>query len=50
VKCWGNNYDGQLGLGELSFEPQPPQLVAGLPGPVTAVVTGGDHNCVVLRS
>jgi alpha-tubulin suppressor-like RCC1 family protein len=48
VKCWGNNYDGQLGLGELRFEPQPPQLVAGLPGPVTAVVTGGDHTCVLL--
>jgi alpha-tubulin suppressor-like RCC1 family protein len=47
VKCWGNNADGQLGIGAISVE-QPPQLVVGLPGPVTAITNGGDHTCVLL--
>ena len=48
MKCWGNNFDGQVGLGAISFVPEPPQTVVGLPGPVASIAVGGDHTCAVL--
>ena len=51
VRCWGDNYDGQLGdLG--TPEPPPFDLVAidGLQGGVTGVDAGADHACARLAA
>ncbi|NVB42009.1 hypothetical protein G6O69_29555 [Pseudenhygromyxa sp. WMMC2535] len=51
VRCWGNNYDGQLGLGHtnsIGGDELPSE--AGdlpLPGPPTAISLGGDHTCAL---
>src|SRR5438874_878785 len=51
--CWGDNRHGQLGVAAPSSSPTPLK-VQGLPGPVTAIVIGGDlsqtrpaHTCAL---
>lgn len=45
VKCWGGNYDGQLGDGTF-VDRYTPVVVSGLNG-VTALAVGGYHACVL---
>ena len=48
IACWGDNAEGQLGIGTLD-SPQPqPQPVSDLAGPATAVDTGPHHTCARL--
>jgi alpha-tubulin suppressor-like RCC1 family protein len=49
VKCWGANYDGQLGDGT-TFNRLSPRDVAGLSGPVKAVALGSSHTCALLET
>jgi len=49
VKCWGHNYDGQLGLGYTSDQVSSPTVVPGLTD-VASLVAGGSHTCAVLVS
>ncbi len=53
VSCWGSNSSGELGDGLESFKPDGkshiPKLVAGLPGPASAIAAGGQHYCALLR-
>jgi len=50
VKCWGNNYLGQLGNGDTSLtQSNTPVQVTGLTSGVTAVGSGYDHTCAVLN-
>jgi alpha-tubulin suppressor-like RCC1 family protein len=54
VRCWGNNYYGQLGYGnteDIGDDEQP--FTAGdvdVGGMVAAVVAGGDQSCVLLNT
>jgi len=56
VKCWGNNYEGQLGLGDTNIRGgQPGEMGANLPavdlGPgavATAIAAGNYHTCALL--
>lgn len=45
VKCWGNNTNGQLGIGSLENQPVPVQVV-GLSG-VSAIDLGSRHACAI---
>lgn len=45
VKCWGNNTNGQLGIGSLDNQPAPVQVV-GLSG-VSAIDLGSRHACAI---
>lgn len=47
VKCWGDNFRGQLGIGNTA---QPFAVVDTIPAGsnVTAMSAGGDHTCVVV--
>ncbi len=47
VKCWGDNYSGQLGDGT-KIKRLTPVSVSGLNQRVTALATTTDHNCVRL--
>ena len=50
VKCWGDNYFGELGLGYATEdEVSSPALVPGLTD-VASLVLGGNHACAVLVS
>jgi alpha-tubulin suppressor-like RCC1 family protein len=46
--CWGDNYDGELGLGDLLYR-DAPAAVAGVSG-VTRIARGpsADHSCAVI--
>lgn len=46
VKCWGNNFWGQLGDGTKTVRPVPVQVI-GLPGGVTAIEAGASHTCAI---
>lgn len=46
--CWGLNLNGQLGLGSVTVDSQPPQPV-DLPG-VVSVSLGADFTCVLLST
>jgi alpha-tubulin suppressor-like RCC1 family protein len=47
VRCWGDNYYGQLGDGSWIDRTTPVQ-VAGLPNAVSAVAAGGTHTCYLM--
>lgn len=49
VKCWGNNYHGELGNGSTQDSGDPVD-VEGLAGIATAVSAGSNHTCAVLDS
>ena len=49
VKCWGNNYYGQLGDGTIVGRLRPVS-VYGLGGAAVAVTTGDFHTCALLSS
>jgi hypothetical protein len=48
VRCWGYNYDGQLGNNSITNSPIPVQ-VQGLTSSVTAIAAGGGHSCAVVN-
>jgi alpha-tubulin suppressor-like RCC1 family protein len=46
VKCWGNNYSGQLGDGSSSARLTAVD-VSGLSSGVSAITSGGSHTCAI---
>jgi serine/threonine-protein kinase len=44
--CWGDNAEGQLGVGDLVAR-EAPTLVAGMDADVTAVKAGAAHTCAI---
>jgi alpha-tubulin suppressor-like RCC1 family protein len=49
VKCWGNNYHGELGDDSSIEESLLPVDVIGLNDDVTFIASGGFHNCAIFR-
>jgi len=47
VKCWGNNWASQLGLGTSTEEYNTPQDVVGLGSGVLAIAAGRMHTCAL---
>jgi alpha-tubulin suppressor-like RCC1 family protein len=48
VKCWGINYNGELGDGSMNHSPLPVQ-VEGLTAGVTALAAGNWHACALVN-
>jgi alpha-tubulin suppressor-like RCC1 family protein len=48
VQCWGDNWAGQVGIGQASIS-APVSHVAGLAGRATAIATGYAQSCAVLE-
>ena len=49
VKCWGANWNGQLGVGTTG-QPSVPVQVSGLTGGVASVTAGAGHTCAVMTT
>ena len=49
VQCWGSNYDGKLGRGNVGGEYGSPQTVTGLSGTVTSLSAGTHHTCAIIQ-
>ncbi|MDO9087214.1 MAG: hypothetical protein Q7U53_13490 [Anaerolineaceae bacterium] len=47
IKCWGDNWDGQLGNGTNGYESKIPVDVVGLSSGVKAVSAGTQHTCAI---
>ena len=56
VSCWGSNAYGELGNGQSTGDPQDNSADSAVPVKVigisdaTAIVTGGNHTCALLRT
>ncbi len=46
VKCWGNNFRGQLGDDTISFQSTPIDVI-GMSSGVASIATGAEHTCIV---
>lgn len=46
VKCWGNNYSGQIGNGS-TYTYLQPSSVSGLSSGIVAIAAGQDHSCAL---
>ena len=49
MKCWGSNYDGQLGDGTMD-DSLTPVDVSGLPSAPNLIDAGSSHVCVILET
>jgi len=47
--CWGDNFDGQLGDGTTTDQPEPVSPV-GLPANIVSVSAGDTHTCVLTQA
>ncbi len=49
VKCWGYNYDGELGNGSTG-DSKVPTNVSGLSSGISQIFAGNNHSCVLANS
>jgi alpha-tubulin suppressor-like RCC1 family protein len=49
AKCWGKNFEGQVGYGDFFFHYSPVEVV-GLESGVTSVATGMDFSCATVSA
>jgi large repetitive protein len=50
LDCWGNNGNGELGLGTASGTIPTPTAVTGVSGPITSVSAGQGYTCALTAS
>jgi alpha-tubulin suppressor-like RCC1 family protein len=50
VRCWGNNYEGELGAGTVHTYEYTPVSVTGAVNLFTSVTAGGNHSCALQSS